>query len=352
MFLHTVHLVPVRHRRVGVFFAPDPVHDHADTEFNIETYRLLPQGTTIVRPGLATVAGHDRFAIKSEIDGEPRFLPEVLAFLWGNREVPAEALPELHAQLAGDFSRPRDFEPILARRARHRWLRLVALAACVALAAVFVWMVYGPGNVAPSAGDGRLEELELTGAEWLAQPMRPHAFLSSADDPLPALAVVPLGAAGYAPPAARFDVPPDPAGAGYALARIQAADERRLVLVSGEEMSLLPRVSLNGAVIPAADLDLPEAALANAAGGDAQALNTTLVLCNHVVPRQKAAATGMTWELAGWLVIVFGIVLVTPFTIVVIVLWRRQVKRERQLRTLRQRLGLPDPALTPQPVSP
>lgn len=339
MFVHTVQLVAVRHRRVGVFFAPDPAHESAaDTEFNIETYRMMPRGTTVVRPGLATAGGHDRFAIKSEIDGEPRFLPDAIAALWHRGEIPAEALPELHFRLAPEFSRPRDFEPLLARRARHRWFGFITLGACALLTLVFWWTVFGPGEALFSPKN-RFEFLDTTGPEWLAEPVRPDVFITTTDS-VQALATVPLDATGYAPPAARFDVPPpNPSHRpGYTLARIQAADEQRLVLVSEYERTLLPRVFLNGAVISADDLGLPNAELEKAAAG-AQTLNTEFVLCNHVMPREKAWAS-KTVELALWLVIIFGTVLLFPLAIVSFLLWRRQVKRQRQLDSLRQRLGL------------
>ncbi|MBV9657921.1 MAG: hypothetical protein JO295_07405 [Verrucomicrobia bacterium] len=340
--MHTVKLVPVRHRRIGVFLAPDPAHGGAQAEFNVETYRLLAPTVKIVRPGIGTAGGLDVFAIKSEIDGAPRLLPEVLSALWRGGEVPTEALPELQFRLGPEFQHPRDFDPVLERRSAQRFFWL-AVGALLALVAAGLLLTLGGDWLGRSSRSAKLEFQSVSLANWLSQPLRSNIFYNTTE-PVRALATVPLDNTGYAPPAERFETPPPPVvrggtPPGYTLARVQATGEQRLVLVSDYERSLLPRVFLNGRAFPTETLALPSDALNRIAAG-AQGLNDQLILCNHVTPRTHR--DGFDVSIAIWVGLLIAGLVLLPLAFIALIVWVRQIKRRGQLRALRVRLGLPD----------
>ena len=345
-----VELVPVRHRRLGTFVAPDPRHGVASTEWNLESYRMLPRGTKIVRTtALGGAGGIERLAIKSEEDGEPRFLPDVLTILHRGGEVPAVALPELLHLLGPTLGRRRgDFEPVLARSGAWQTvgllglfiLALLGLAGAALLLAPVQTAVLGAGN------DGPVWALSVDGPTWLAAPMRVNTSLATADF-TPALATAELPA-GYWPPLDKFNPPPLPGGdrnpPGFTLARVAAGAEERLVLCNSYERQLLPRVLLRGEVVSAGDLALPAATVAQIGRG-ARNLQSALVLCQGVSRRYRRSAVD---PVVIFLVAPVLIGLVTlPFTVVALLIWRRQAVRRRQVRDLRARLGLPEPAGLP-----
>ena len=184
-----VEMVPVRHRRLGVFFAPEPRHPGGAAapavEWNLEGYQLAPRGTKIIRAGAGRrLRAAERLAIKSEADGEPRFLPDVLALLHRGGEVPPEALPGLLHLLGPTLGRHRhDFEPVLAHSRAWRTVALLGLAllALLGLAGAALRLP-GPVRAAafgPGGGDGGpIRVLSVDGLTWLAAPMRVDTFLA------------------------------------------------------------------------------------------------------------------------------------------------------------------------------
>lgn len=355
MFVHTVKLLPVRHRRVTTFFATDPLYDDQPTEWNLETYRMLAPGVKIIRAdNLLNRGGADLFAIKSELDGAPRMLPEVLTELWRNREVPAEALPELLRTFGPEFSHQRDFAPVLGRRGAGLWMLGLGGALLAALLAISTFFFLFGRNLFQAQPTTAF--VQTTMAAWLAEPMRAHAHVNlSATDPktgFPAVAAVPALAAAdlpadFRPTPERFFVPTptasgvrNPRPGNFTLVRVQARDEQRLVFSSGYARSQLPRVFLGGQVIPTAELALPPAALTQVRAG-AQALNENLVLLQEASFRPRGRSPDffvMLWTLP-------LILLIFPlgFIVVGLILRPRRGARLRQLRDLRRRLGLPEP---------
>lgn len=338
MFVHNVPLFPVRHRRIGTFLAPDPLHGGRETEWNIETYRMQARGVKIVRartaPGDAgRPAAGDRLAIKSELDGEPRMLPDAIAALWKTGEVPAPALPEILRTFGPGLAHPRDFEPILNRTGGSRWPKVAAVvfALMLALGAAGAALYAAKRRFPPAP---RTEFIQQPTAAWLATPMRPGVWVST-DGPISALSRTELPP-DYRPPADRFDnVATRP---GYTLARVQAAREQRLVLVSDYERTLLPRCYPSGVAVPTADLALPPAVLAQASLG-ARALNANLVLGNHLAPKTPTRPMDALAHL--WILPVVLAIILSPALLVATILWRRIAARRQQVRDLRRRLGLP-----------
>lgn len=340
MFVHRVKLVPVRHRRLSTFFVPAPVAtvSHAEPEeWNLETYRLMPVGTKILR-GTGFGTGSDRLAIKSERDGLPRMLPEAISALWQRGEVPIEALPPLLATFGPELTKPRDFEPVLSRSKGWQLLPWIALFLVLTLVPLAVFLFYR----IPAKPPGTMYEI-TTLERWRAGPMRP-GILVSTSGPLPALASVTLPAA-YRPPAENFS---DPVSGNpqempvYALARVQAENEQRLVLVSGYEHGLLPEVYPSGIALPTDQLALPAASLAAVSAG-ARDLNPSLTLCNHVMPKVRGMG------LNGTTLAIIGVMLASGLAFVALLVGilggvhlLRRAARHRQLRGLRRRLGLPE----------
>lgn len=351
-------LVPVRHRRLATFFAPEP--EHADNgsdepaptssstveEWNIETYRLAAPGTKILRPGMMGMVDRvDRLAIKSEADGCPRMLPEVLGFLWQNGEVPSAALPELLHRLEPELRGKRNFDPVLGRS--RAWARMTAwgFGAVVAL----LLSAFALSRLFPPGSFHGPEFVQTTLERWLTEPMRPGVFVVT-QGAVPAAAVVELPA-DYRPPPEGFDTPGGYGGiSGYSLARVQAPGEQRLVLVSDYERTLLPRVYPGGVAVPTETLALPAGTLAEIRAG-ARGLNTALVLGNHVIPRTprswRAPFTGSEYL---WVapMLLLGLAAL-PITLGGLVVGVRRARRLRQVRGLRQRLGLPENPPTAAP---
>ena len=349
-------LVPVRHRRLATFLAPEPGHDRDDggsrrepsaspevEEWNVETYRLAAPGTKILRPGMGMVDTADRLAIKSEADGVPRMLPEVLGFLWQNGEVAPEVLPELLHRLGPEFSRKRDFDPVLGRV--RTWGRMTTLGFGAVLALLLA--AFTLSRLFPRGVSRGPEFMPTTVEAWLAEPMRPGVFVV-AQGAVAASAVAELPA-DYRPPPEGFEAPGGYGGIpGYHLARVQATVEQRLVLVSDYERTLLPRVYPGGVAVPTETLALPAAALVEIGAG-ARGLNTALVLANHVIPKPprswRAPFAGSEYL---WVIPVLLLALTAlPITLGSLILGARRARRHRQVRGLRQRLGLPaDPPTT------
>ena len=349
-----VEMVPVRHRRLAVFFAPEPRPSGGTVvpavEWNLEGYQLAPRGTKIIRAGAGRrLRAAERLALKSEADGVPRFLPDVLSVLYRGGEVPAEALPGLLQLLGPTLGRHRrDFEPVLARSRAWRTVALLGLVlfTVFGLAGAAFWLpepvravVFGPGG-----GGGPVRVLSVDGPGWLATPMRAATALTTADF-APALATAELPA-GYGPPPGQFEPPPPPGAdrnpPGFTLARVAATGgggEERLVLCNSYERQLLPRVLLRGQVVAAADLALPAATLAQIGRG-ARNLRADLVLCQGVSRRHPPS--GARAFLAA-VALVLGALLTLPTTVLALVIWRRQAVRRRQVRDLRAKLGLPAP---------
>lgn len=126
-------LVRVHQRTETSFRADDPWNGGASTDWNVDAFRWF--GENLGGRGSAW-SGYDIFALRSEIDGEVRFLPETLTVLWQQGRVPAAALPGLLAEESASLSRV-DFAHFLHRRYGGRILAFL-IATVLTLGALWV----------------------------------------------------------------------------------------------------------------------------------------------------------------------------------------------------------------------
>jgi hypothetical protein len=119
--MHIPKQIKRRVRSGGGFIAADPWNGNRQTDFTIEVYKMLapesPLGTGIKD---SWFFGPPMFAIKSEIDGQVRMLPESLVELWRTQRVPAESLPRLLRQMQPSL-KTSDYLPTL-RGKSIQWL--------------------------------------------------------------------------------------------------------------------------------------------------------------------------------------------------------------------------------------
>jgi len=134
-------LVPRRVRTEARFRAADPWNGDAPAELSIEAYYYVPEH---VREATAPWHWCDTplYALRSEIDGTERFLPEALSRLWKEGKVPAEALPQLLREMEPELEED-DFQPLLEART-ERWL--TALSLVVVLGIVSLLLTWPAGN--------------------------------------------------------------------------------------------------------------------------------------------------------------------------------------------------------------
>jgi hypothetical protein len=153
-------LVPRRFRTEARFRGADPWNGDAPAEFSIETYYYVPAHLREVScPWLW--ASTPLYALRSELGGAERFLPDALGHLWTTGKVAAEALPGLLRELEPDLAHA-DYRPLLGTAAGQR---MTAILAVVLLAAVFASWPRGAGGAPLVAlGCGAVVAAGLLGA--------------------------------------------------------------------------------------------------------------------------------------------------------------------------------------------
>ena len=123
----------VRVKTESSFTADDPWNQNRRTSFNIELYVLTPGGAP---PNAKRLGGYNRFyAIRSEVDGIERMLPESLAYLWGKKSVLAETLPRLLKGMEPMLKRVDFRRQLLTRKAAFLMYALTGLYALILLIA-------------------------------------------------------------------------------------------------------------------------------------------------------------------------------------------------------------------------
>jgi len=128
-------LAPRRARTEARFRAADPWNGEAPAELSIEAYYYVPEH---VREASAPWRWCDTplYALRSEIDGVERFLPEALGRLWREGKVPAEALPGLLREMEPELEE-EDFQPLLEVRT-ERWLTVLSMVVVLGIAGLLV----------------------------------------------------------------------------------------------------------------------------------------------------------------------------------------------------------------------
>ena len=132
-------LAPRRARTEARFQGVDPWNGDAPAEISIEAYYYVPEH---VREASAPWRWCDTplYALRSEIDGAERFLPEALSGLWREGKIPAEALPGLLQELEPELVE-EDFQP-LARVRTERWLAVLSTVVVLGILGLLVtWPV-------------------------------------------------------------------------------------------------------------------------------------------------------------------------------------------------------------------
>jgi hypothetical protein len=133
--IYNVKLKPARLRTEGKFTAPDPWNGGRSTEWSIEGYVWVPARWRGVPRGMLKKPAAS-YALRSEIDGVERFLPDSLGHLVRTGGVPPAALPRLLAEIAPELSKV-DFKPMLRLNVR----RNMRIAAAVALACLAGYLI-------------------------------------------------------------------------------------------------------------------------------------------------------------------------------------------------------------------
>lgn len=134
-------LVPRRIRTEARFQAADPWNGNAPAEISIETYYHVPAHVREI-PSPCRWDCNPLYALRSEIDGVERFLPDALSHLWIAGKMPAEALPGLLREMEPDLAKA-DFRPLMEATTERRW---TAVLLAVLLAAVGLLMTWPRGN--------------------------------------------------------------------------------------------------------------------------------------------------------------------------------------------------------------
>jgi hypothetical protein len=135
-------------RTEGRFVAPDPWNGGRSTEWSIEGYLHVPdhwQGL----PASAMKKKSASYAIRSEIDGVERFLPDSLGHLVRTSAVPPAALPELLRELEPECKEV-DYKPMLRMNIRRN-IRIYTGVAIVCL--IWWYILHTTAAVPPPIGD-------------------------------------------------------------------------------------------------------------------------------------------------------------------------------------------------------
>jgi hypothetical protein len=144
MFVH-VKLTPRRFRTEARFRGEDPWNGGAAAEFSIETYYYVPPHVREVSCPRRW-ANDPLYALRSELDGVERFLPDALSHLWTTGRVGAEALPRLLREMEPEIAET-DYQPMLGAPTGQR---MTAILGAVLLAAVGLFATWP--HVRPGAG--------------------------------------------------------------------------------------------------------------------------------------------------------------------------------------------------------
>jgi hypothetical protein len=131
---------PVRVKTAASFTAVDPWNQDRVTSFKLDEYLLMLGGASVKESTKATGTDFKR-ALRSEIDGVERWLPDSLSELWRTKRVPTEALPRLLKE-AEPSLKPGDYAVVLRNKAR--WI-LVVIRSFICLAIVG-FMIVGISN--------------------------------------------------------------------------------------------------------------------------------------------------------------------------------------------------------------
>lgn len=209
-----VKLVPRRLRTEARFQAPDPVYGNQATEFSIESYIYVPEHADERSP-LWRAGNYPVFALRSEIDGGERFLPDSLSHLWRNGQAPPEALPGLLQEIAPRL-RKSDYMPMLIERSR----RLKIFGALLLLLLIGFLLTWPRGTTPASSTE------DMTAEEWLASsPGEPGRWLRLRGE-LPVEGRLEDGFAAQAP-----DVLQAPPASSWQLGWVRGSEGHRLALL-------------------------------------------------------------------------------------------------------------------------
>jgi hypothetical protein len=152
---------PVRVKTAASFTAEDPWNQGRRSSFKLEEYLLLLGNASVTEFTKATGSDFKR-ALRSEIDGIERWLPDSLSELWRSKQVSTDALPRLLKE-AEPTLKSGDYAVVLRNKAR--WL-IVAINTFICLG-VLIFTVVGltnaDGEVLPKIG----VILLLAGICWL-----------------------------------------------------------------------------------------------------------------------------------------------------------------------------------------
>jgi hypothetical protein len=206
-------VVPYRVRTADRFQAVDPWFGNTPTEFSIEAYRYAPEGG---QPDWRW-GKRETFALRSEIDGLERRMPDSLVYLWMKGRVTREALPGLLRDMEAGFQlKKSDYLPLLHYRTRRNLL-IIAIISILCGIGYFL----GTRPTYPS-WDG-----PIPSRAWLAAPRPPVGTVRRIDDGLPL--------EGSLDATFQATVPPmlvGPRDLTSRLGWVRAADGHRLVLYS------------------------------------------------------------------------------------------------------------------------
>jgi hypothetical protein len=109
--IYKAKLKAARLRTEGRFTAPDPWNDGRSAEWSIEGYVWVPAHWRGVPPRMLEKTAAS-YALRSEIDGVERFLPDSLGHLMRTSGVSLASLPRLLAEIGPQLSKV-DFKPML-----------------------------------------------------------------------------------------------------------------------------------------------------------------------------------------------------------------------------------------------
>src|SRR5438270_11286437 len=141
-------LIPRRVRTEARFRGTDPWNGDATAEFSIETYYYVPQQVQEVSCPWRWCSA-PLYALRSEIDGAERFLPDALSHLWTAGKVTAEALPGLLREMEPGLSQD-DYQPLLETRIERRMTAALVAALLAAVGLPVTWPRGGGGAAWPA----------------------------------------------------------------------------------------------------------------------------------------------------------------------------------------------------------
>jgi hypothetical protein len=316
-----IKLYPRRYRTAAQFVAPDPRNGNRATPFTLEAYKMVLQ-SALLGPAPNPRRGRDRFAVRSEIDGVERFLPDSLNKLWEAGRIQANAIPRLLAAI----------QPSL-RAADYRWvpgLRIhVAYGLFFGLFLLACLLGAAAGPLLGTRARPEHAPLQLPASEWLARPQVEGQFVQVGLD----RAIVVQGSVDV-----EF-VPSVPEGlmpflsypeGHYSVAWVNAAEGSRLLLFPRQMSPGVTHSSstaVTGVTLAPASIGLPPAALDDVRRLSPQ-VDASLITCESwqwMDFRETPWPAGMFLGLAVMLA-VFGIIVQVRLRLFQALRGRRQMK--------------------------